>query len=79
MTIGLVGKAPKDGCTVSLTPRRLQKLKPEAARSSAGPTHPSDRTRRSSRAKLWPMMSRLLTIPQLTVTKGKNRIAIRKE
>ena len=29
MTVGLVGKAPKDRCTVNLTPRRLQKLKPQ--------------------------------------------------
>ena len=29
MTVGLVDKAPKDRCTVSITPRRLQKLKPE--------------------------------------------------
>ncbi len=79
MTVGLVGKAPKDRCTVNITPRRLQKLKPQPGEKFHWTNTPLGSDKAIQSGDVAADDSRLLTIPQVTVTKGKNRIAIRKE
>jgi len=79
MTIGLVDKAPKDHCTVSITPRRLQKLKRERGEKFRWTNTPVGSDKAIQSGDVVADNSRLLTVPQVTVTKAKNRIAIRKD
>ena len=79
MTVGLVDKAPKDRCTVSITPRRLQKLKPERGEKFRWTNTPVGSDKAIQSGEVAADDFRLLTIPQVTVTKGKNRIVIRKD
>ena len=79
MTVGLVDKAPKDHCTVSITPRRLQNLKPVRGEKFRWTNTPVGSDKAIQSGEIVADNSRLLTIPQVTVTKGKNRVAIRKD
>jgi pimeloyl-ACP methyl ester carboxylesterase len=79
MTVGLVDKAPKDRCTVSITPRRLQKLKPERGEKFHWTNTPVGLDKAIQSGEVTADDARLLTIPHITVSKEKNRIAIRKD
>jgi hypothetical protein len=79
MTIGLVGQAPKDSCSVNITPRRLQKLKPERGAKFHWTNTPVGGTKAIQSGEIAADNDRLLTIPQVTVSKGRNRIVIRTE
>lgn len=76
MTVAINAGAPRDDCTVNLTPRRCQKFKPAEGtvfkwtNSSGGKEVQSGEVK----ADKWG----LLTIEKLTVSKGKNRIVISK-
>ena len=76
MTVGLVDKAPKDLCTVSITPRRLQKLKPQQGKRFYWTNKPLGSEKAVQSGEVVADDCRLLTIPQVTVTKGKNRIVV---
>jgi len=79
MTIGLVDKAPRDRCTVNVTPRRLQKLKPARGEQFRWTNTPVGSDKAIQSGELSADEYRLLTIPHVTITKGKNRIVIRRE
>lgn len=78
MTIGLVDRAPRDRCTVSITPRRLQQFKPERGQKFHWTNTPAGSATAIQSGDVTADDFRLLTIPYVTVTKEKNRIAIRK-
>ena len=76
MTVALTAKAPKEECTVDITPRRLQKLKAKPGEkfkwsntSGAGETQSGKVT-----ADKWG----LVTLQKVVVTKAENRIVISK-
>jgi len=77
MTLGLVDKAPKDQCTVNVTPRRLQqfKLRPgeqlQWTNTSAADDGKEVQTGRCTADKLG-----LITLEKVIVTKGKNRVRV---
>ena len=74
MTVYLIAKAPHDTCTVTLTPRRCQRFKPKPGdklnwtNTSAAAVVQTGK----AAADKWG----LVTLEKVTVTKGKNRIAI---
>ena len=76
MTVGLIDKAPRDECTVDLTPRRCRKFKPKPGQMLKW-TNASLRDNReiqtgSAKADKWG----LVTIEKLRVAKGRNRIRV---
>ncbi len=79
VTVGLIESAPKDACTVRVTPRRLQKLKVRPGerltwtnRSVAGGEVVQTG---SAEADKWG----LVTLEGIKVTKGKNRLELRRK
>jgi hypothetical protein len=77
MTVGLVDKAPADSCTVDITPRRVQRFKPEPG-TEVRWTNTSLRDKQavqSGRAVVDQLG--LITVPKVRVDKGKTRLAIR--
>jgi pimeloyl-ACP methyl ester carboxylesterase len=78
ITVGLIDKAPKDDCSVDLTPRRLQRFAAKAAPGSvfswSNDVTPGNRRVQSGSAKAdgWG----LVTIEGLRLTKGKHRISL---
>jgi len=77
MTVGLVDKAPADSCTVDITPRRVQRFKPEPG-TEVRWTNTSLRDKQavqSGRAVVDQLG--LITVPKVCVDKGKTRLAIR--
>jgi len=76
MTVGLIDKAPRDECTVDLTPRRCRKFKPKPGQMLKW-TNASLRDNReiqtgSAKVDKWG----LVTIEKLRVAKGRNRIRV---
>jgi len=72
------GKAPADACTVDVTPRRCQKFAAKAGQKFAW-TNTSVKDNKpvasgTAEADKWG----LVTVPKVVVTKGKNRITIRR-
>jgi len=70
------GKAPKDACTVDITPRRCQKFKPKPGETFKW-TNASLKDNKpvqsgTVKADKWG----LVTLPQVKVSKGKNRVSI---
>jgi len=76
MTVGLTPPAPKDTCTVDITPRRCQAFKPKPGeRFKWTNTSLADKKVVGSgavTAEKWG----LVTVPKMTVSKDKNRITI---
>jgi len=76
MTVGLIAKAPKDECTVDLTPRRCQQFKPKPGQqvqwtnTAAGGSQAVQSG--AARADKWG----LVTLEKLRVGKGRNRVRI---
>ena len=79
MTVGLVDKAPQNRCTVNITPRRLQRFQSHGGAGFhwTNTTLGSDKPIQSG--EVVPDDCRLLTLPQVIVTKQKNRIAIHRD
>jgi len=72
------GKAPADACTVDVTPRRCQKFAAKAGQKFTW-TNTSVKDNKqvaagTAEADKWG----LVTVPKVIVTKGKNRIVIRR-
>jgi len=77
ITVGLVAKAPKDDCTVDITPRRLQafKLKPgDKVKWTSTPLGGGAAQSGEAAAD----KCGLITLEKVTVGKGKNRIVASK-
>ncbi len=75
MTIGLVEKAPKNDCTVNITPRRLQKFKPKPGQkvrwiNTSLPDNKQLQTGRATADK-----HGLITLEGVRIGKTKNRLA----
>jgi len=77
LTVGLIEKAPRDECTVDITPRRLQQFRAAPGQTVKWTnTSPADGKQIQSgeaTADRWG----LVTLDKVRVTKGKNRISIR--
>jgi len=76
MTVGLVDRAPQDSCTVDLTPRRVQRFKPQPGsqvrwtnRSLAAASDAFSGTALVDKLGL-------VTLPAVRIGKGKNRIIL---
>ena len=78
MTVGLAKNAPKDDCTVDVTPRRLQKLKSKPGQAFTWTNTALDGKSLGSGTETADKWG-LLTIKQAIVTKAKNRIVIEKQ
>jgi len=76
MTVGLIAKAPKDECTVDVTPRRRQKFKPEPGAKLKWTNKAGGREVQSGEATV--DENGLFTLDKVKVTKGKNRISVKK-
>jgi hypothetical protein len=76
MTVHLSPRAPRDACTVDLTPRRCQKFKLEARRKVTwtNTSVPNAQVIQSQTTLADPWG--LVTLEKVVVTKGKNRIRI---
>jgi pimeloyl-ACP methyl ester carboxylesterase len=76
MTVGLVAQAPKDTCTVDITPRRVQRFRPppgsEVTWTNTSVADPADV--QSGRATVDALG--LITLPQVRIAKGKNRVVV---
>ncbi|HUS90366.1 MAG TPA: hypothetical protein VM695_00905 [Phycisphaerae bacterium] len=77
MTVALLAGAPKDECTVNVTPRRLQQLKPRPGQAfawtAAGAAGGGEAAQRGTvTADKWG----LLTLENVRVTKGGSRLRI---
>jgi pimeloyl-ACP methyl ester carboxylesterase len=75
MTVGLIDKAPKDTCTVDITPRRLQAFKPRPDQAVRWTNRAADGSVVQSGAVKADAHG-LVTLPDVRVGKGKNRIRI---
>jgi hypothetical protein len=76
MTVGLVEQAPQAACTVDITPRRLQAFRPKAGTTlrwrnvsiGDGETEQSGEIVVDKRG--------LITLEQVRVSKGQNRLSL---
>lgn len=76
MTVTLDAKAPKDACTVDLTPRRVQKFKtPQGMQCSYAVTD-AQTAKEVAKGTVVADEYGLVTLPQIPLVKGRNRIAI---
>jgi pimeloyl-ACP methyl ester carboxylesterase len=78
MSVALVERAPQHGCTVDVTPRRVQQFKP-AAGTQLRWTNRSlaeDRVIQSGIAVVDPLG--LVTLPGVKVDKGRNRLVVKR-
>jgi len=78
MTVGLTKNAPKDECTVDITPRRCQKLRAKPGEKLKWANTSLAENKEAQRGELTADETGLITLPKVTVTKGKNRIRITK-
>ena len=78
MTVFLLDAAPEDTCTVDLTPRHCRKFKPAPGRKFTWTNTFLSGGRQPARGTVQADKHGLVTLRQITVTKGKNRIVIRK-
>ncbi len=76
ITLGLIAKAPKDECTVEVTPRRLQQFKPRPGQAVRWTNAPLGGGPAIQRAEAKADRLGLVTLQKVRVGKGKNRIRI---
>jgi hypothetical protein len=76
MTVYLIDRAPKDTCTVDLTPRRLQRFATPAGRRFAYTVTDVASGKRLTGATATADEHGLLTLPQIPVTQAKVRVKI---
>ena len=76
MTVELIDKAPKDLCTVDITPRRLQQLKPKPGQQLKWTNTPLGRDRQVQAGQVTADRYGLITLKAVRVSKGENRIVV---
>jgi pimeloyl-ACP methyl ester carboxylesterase len=76
MTLSLIEKAPKDQCTVDVTPRRLQQLKPKPGRQLRWTNTSLSENRQIQAGQVTADRYGLVTLKGVRVGKGKNRIEV---
>lgn len=76
MTVLLDAKAPKDSCTVDLTPRRVQKFKTPAGTTCIYTVTDVQGGKESASVTVTADEYGLVTLPQIPLAKGKNRVKI---
>ena len=76
MTVYLDASAPLDACTVDLTPRHCQKFKAKAGQKFQWTNTSVAEKKVLESGTVAADKHGLVTLPQLTVTKGRNRVAI---
>lgn len=76
MTVGLIDRAPQDCCSVALTPRRVQRFKPAPGTPVRWTNRALDASTVVEHGTAQVDALGLITLPNLTVRKGRNRIAI---
>jgi hypothetical protein len=76
MTVGLVDKAPQDECTVNVTPRRLQRFKPQAGQRLRWTNTLLRDSTEIQTGQATVDEYGLITLEKVKVAKGKNRIRI---
>jgi pimeloyl-ACP methyl ester carboxylesterase len=76
MTVGLVAKAPQNKCTVNITPRRLQRLKPQPGQKFQWSNTSLSDNSKIQTGQVTADEYGLITLEKIVVTKGKNRISI---
>ncbi len=76
MTVGLVQKAPKDDCTVNITPRRLQQFKPKPGQKVQWTNTSLTDNKQPQTVQSTADNHGLITLQDVQITKGKNRIVV---
>ncbi len=76
MTAGLIEKAPKDQCTVDVTPRRLQRLKPKPGQQVKWANTSLGENKQVQAGRATADKYGLITLEKVQVGKGKNRIRV---
>ncbi len=76
MTVCLMAKAPKDSCTVDVTPRRCQKFAPKPGEKFRWTNTALADGKVVGSGSLVADQYGLVIIPKAVVSKGKNRISI---
>jgi len=76
MTVGLIVKAPKDTCTVDITPRRCQKFKPKPGEKVKWTNTGLSGNRAVQSGEATADKWGLVTLEKVAVAKGRNRIRI---
>jgi hypothetical protein len=79
LTLALLSKGPKDECTVDVTPRRCQKFKPQPGEKFQWTNTPAASDKPVQSGEVAADQYGLVTIPAVTVSKGKNRLSIEKK
>lgn len=78
LTAGLTDGAPKDDCTVDITPRRLQQFKVSPGSQVKWEERDFLSGSIMASGSVTSDKNGIITLPQITVTKGKNRILLSK-
>jgi pimeloyl-ACP methyl ester carboxylesterase len=76
MTVGLIEKAPRDQCTVDITPRRLQRLKPKPGQELRWTSTSLSQNQQIQAGRVTADRSGLITLEGVRVGKGKQRIEV---
>jgi hypothetical protein len=76
MTVALMKQAPADECTVSVTPRRLQKLRPRPGEAFTWTARPAADGSGIQRGPVTADKWGLITLPTVRVRKGGSRIEL---
>ena len=76
MTVGLIDKAPEDQCTVDVTPRRLQRLKPNPGRQLEWTNTSLSTNKQIQAGQVTADRQGLITLEGVRVGRGKNRIRV---
>jgi hypothetical protein len=79
MTVLLKDDAPRDSCTVDLTPRRCQRFRPESGTRLTWTNTAADDRRMLGSGEITTDQWELVTLEQLTILKGENRIIIKRK
>jgi hypothetical protein len=79
MTVRLVGESPEERCLVDITPRHCEKFKPKSGQAFAWENKDLASGKVIGSGKAAADKWGLVTLKQVTVTKGKNRIVIAKQ
>ena len=72
----LAPSAPEDACTVDVTPRHCRKFKPKAGRKFKWTNTPLSGQAKADSGTVIADRWGLVTLPQVAVTKAKNRLVI---
>ena len=76
MTVGLVDKAPRDECTVNITPRRLQQFQPKPDQRLRWTNSSASDNREIQTGLATVDRHGLVTLEGVRVTQGQNRIRV---